>query len=167
MILFCRMTRRWPLVWLFLLAALTTGCQFGGPGQRPPCDCPNTEAIVWSIDWLGDGSAADVFDSGESFGGWPAAGVVFNRFSDADEARTALQVVYTRLETAGLGSVSVPRTEVELVLEDAIVTIDAFFLEAPDEAYAEFAVGVEVLADDGAAADVLQPLVAALGTIDE
>ena len=93
--------------------------------------------------------------------------MVFNRFSDADEARTALQVVYTRLETAGLGSGIVPRAEVELVLEDAIVTIDALFLEAPDEADAEFAVGVEVLADDGAAADVLQPLVAALGTIDE
>ena len=157
---------RTRMPWLLIvLVILATACL--GESQRPSCDCPNTEAIVWSIDWLGDGSAADVFDSGESFGGWPGAGVVFNRFSDADEARTALQVVYTRLETAGLGSGIVPRTEVELVLEDAIVTIDALFLEAPDEADAEFAVGVEVLADDGAAADVLQPLVAALGTIDE
>ena len=157
---------RTRMTWLLIvLAILATACL--GDGQRPPCDCPNTEAIVWSIDWLGDGSAADVFDSGESFGGWPGAGVDFNRFSDTDEARTALQVVYTRLETAGLGSVSVPRTEVELVLEDAIVTIDALFLEAPDGGDAEFFVGVEVLADDAAAADVLQPLVAALGTIDE
>jgi len=161
------------MLWLLIvLAILATACL--GESQRPSCDCPNTEAIVWSIDWLGDGSAADVFDSGESFGGWPSAGVVFNRFSDDDEARTALQVVYTRLEGAGLALGSVPHIEVELVLEDAndravtaIVTIDALFLEAPDVVDAEFFVGIEVLADDGAAADVLQGLVAALGTIDE
>lgn len=160
-----RATVRWAAVLLPLLVASTACDGFLGESQLPPCECPNTEAIVWSIDWLGDGSTADDFTSRESDQGWPYAGVVFDRFNDAEEARMALQGIYARMEAAGLVTPSPDRFEVEFPLgNDAILGVTSLF--AAGEGDAEFWIDVNVLPGDAHAAEVLQPLVDALGTID-
>ncbi len=168
------MTRR-PLVLLLVVGALATGCQFGEPGKRPPCDCPNSEAVVSSIDWVGDGLASDMLSSSESFeGSWPGVGLTFTRFDNLEDAQAAVDSLYSRLQAAGLVQADLPAGEpnvsLELHLQGATVTIPAPLVDtdSPERVDNPFylCIEVEVMAGDARAAEVLQPLVDALGTID-
>ena len=168
------MTRR-PLVLLLVVGALATGCQFGEPGKRPPCDCPNSEAVVSSIDWVGDGLASDMLSSSESFeGSWPGVGLTFTRFDNLEDAQAAVDSLYSRLQAAGLVQADLPAGEsnvsLERHLQGATVTIPAPLVDtdSPERVDNPFylCIEVEVMAGDARAAEVLQPLVDALGTID-
>ena len=172
------MTRRWPIVVLSLAAVLTTGCQAGEPAPRPACDCPNSEAVVSSIDWLGDGLAAEMFSSSESFEGpWPGLGLTFTRFDTLTEAQVAVDSLYNRLQAAELVEAEPippgePNLPVGLDLEGATVFIPPPLVD-PDSQIPEpvenplyLCIEVEVVAGDARAAEALQPLVDALGTID-
>ena len=170
------MTRRWPIVLLLLVGALATGCQFGEPGKRPPCDCPNSEAVVSSIDWVGDGLAADMLSSSESSeSSRPSVGLTFTRFDNLEDAQAAVDSLYSRLHLAGLVEAEPipagePNLPVGLFIEGATVFIPAPLVDtdSPEKVDNPFylCIEVEVMAGDARAAEVLQPLVDALGTID-
>ena len=50
-----------------------------------------SEAIVSSIDWLGDGLAAEMFSSSESFeGAWPGLELTFTRLDNLDDAQAVV-----------------------------------------------------------------------------
>lgn len=158
-------TVRWVVAMLPLLIALSACDVFLGESQLPPCECPNTETIVWNIDWLGDGSTADSFTSRQSDQGWPYAGVAFDRFNDKEEARTALLGIYARMEAAGLVTPNPDAFEVEFAVgNDVIVGVTSLFAAGDGEA--EFWIDVNVLPGDADASAALQSLVEALGTID-
>jgi len=160
-----RRTVRRASVLLPLLLALTGGCLLGEK-QRAPCDCPNSEAIVLNIDWFGDGSVAARFDSQEFEEGWLDVGLLFDHFSDADDASTALDGLYARLVTAGLMEQIPPGDPngVSVDLPDASVVILPPLVET--NTATDIGVEVSVFADDAQANHALQPLVDALGTID-
>ena len=171
------MTSRWPIVLAVLLGAFTTGCDQASPG---PCECPNSEAIVSSIDWMGDGLPADVFVSGESYDGpRPGLGVDFTRFDNLDDAQAAVDSLYTRLQAAGLVPTpplpaGQPNISLGFDLEGATVIIPPPLVENDPETATEervehpfyLSIEVEVTAGDNSAGEALQPLVDALGTLD-
>ena len=147
-----------------VLVILTTACL--GESQRPPCDCPNTEAAVTSIDWLADGRIAEKWGSNEGFAGEPAVWQEFKRFDGADEAIAAFEGLLARLEDAGFVPANVAPFQTETRFEGVIVEIEVPLVDE-DVPGQEVWINVNAINGDTDAADTIKPLVAALGTIDE
>jgi hypothetical protein len=150
------------------LAVLLTGCDAGGVASEPTgrCDCPNTEAIVRKIDWLGDASPPNSVESG-SFGPegnqTPHVQVRFKGFADPGDALAALGRLVDRLEDAGLEPVVLDSQRVQARSADASVIATATVPFAGDTV---MTIDVRISVDDSFAATALQPFVDALGTID-
>jgi hypothetical protein len=117
-----------------------------------------------------------MLSSSESFeGSWPGVGLTFTRFDNLEDAQAVVDSLYSRLQAAGLVQADPipagePNVSLELNLEGATVVIPAPLVDtdSPERVDNPFylCIEVEVMAGDARAAEVLQPLVDALGTID-
>lgn len=160
------------LVFMTLAAGvLVTGCgivSIGDPLEpEVPCDCPRTETIVLSIDWLGDGTVATSQDSrghgpeGEEL---PYVDLTFTGFDGDAEAAAALGRLVDAIEQGGLDFERHDDREGEVQLEMARVRIGVRYLSniIPEP---KISVNVDLAVEDAEAQAALQPLIDALGTI--
>jgi hypothetical protein len=150
------------------LTVLLMGCGPGDVASEPigRCDCPNTEAIVRSIDWLGDGTAPNSIESGSSGSSGnqtPHVQARFKSFTDPGDPLAALGRLVDRLEEAGLARVVLDSQKVQARSGDASVIATASEPFAGDTV---LVVDVRISVDDRLAAAALQPFIDALGTID-
>ncbi len=162
------MTQR-PLA-LLVLSIVLTGCGPAAPGggaqSNNPCDCPKTEAIVFGIDWLGDGSAANSSETarfGPEGAETPRVQVRFASFADPSGPLAAINRLADRLEEAGLEPLLPDSQNLQVGSGDFLVLAIA---REPFAGETSMTVDVRISVDDEDAAEALQPLVDALGTID-
>ena len=157
------------LVLIAIVGLVGIGCL--GERQRPPCDCPNMESIVPTLDWFGDGSTPNTVDSAgpvdpAASDQGPEVEMLFNHFTDLDEARAGLDDFYEALVAAGLIEQAPPDMTVGFLfdLTDASVTVTPPLVE--ENQPNEIVIDVTLLVSDEDAAAALRPLVDALGTTD-
>ncbi len=127
---------------------------------------PNSEAVAASIDWRGDGVAAD--DIGPviiDLDGRPTVTLHFEILDRAELVATH-QSIYDRLRGAGLISDTTVRDYQELRHDSFFLRIHAPFLVTDDLLDRNITINLSVETDDADAAEALQPLVNALGTLD-
>ncbi len=122
------------------------------------CDCPNLEATATSIDWIGDGTIPDEVSSG--LRGDPAKLRVSVFYNTPDFIEVQIQVE-ERLREAGF-TVTDPTPFSGLIEEDEW-SMSVTTSGTEDDPM----VGISVLIvdDDARAAELLAPLVDALGTL--
>jgi len=154
------------LVAIAVLAATLIFIAGGGERQNPPCECPNTESIVPTIDWFGDGTPPNTVGSAGGDDGLPEVGQMFNHFIDLDDAMAGLDRMYEALVGAGVITQAPPDMTVGFLfdLPDANVTVIPPLVETNQAT--EVIIDVALTVGDEDAAAALQPLIDALGTTD-
>ena len=126
------------------------------------CNCPNLEATATSIDWIGDGTVPDEIRSSfqDSFQGNPAEMRVAVLYNTPDRIEVQVQVE-ERLREAGF-DVTDPTPFSGLIEEDewsmSVTT-------SGTEENPRVSIVVMIVGDDARAAELLAPLVDALGTL--
>ncbi len=148
-------------VLLLLVGALLSGCIGGDGDAADACSCPNTEAIVADIDWLGDGTVANTAES-VPVDGRPQVALRFSSFDDPGEPLAALNALVQRAGAAGLET-SMPESSTAQIR--AAEASAAAIASEPFRGEASLKIVVRISVADQHAADALQPFVDALGTI--
>ena len=141
------------VVFMLVVSACVSG---GDPSGW--CECPNLEATATSIDWIGDGTVPDEVSSGVR--------------SDLDQLRVTIlyntpdrievQIeVEERLREAGFDVVETTPYIGFIEEEEWSVTVGT----AGNEDDPKVGISVLIVDDDARAAELLAPLVDALGTL--
>ncbi|GMQ86320.1 MAG: hypothetical protein BMS9Abin07_1893 [Acidimicrobiia bacterium] len=159
---------RIQMLWLAILVVVATGCglfpNIGDPADPgTPCNCPNTEQIVSTLDWLGDGAAPiSTTSHGAGVEETPAIDLAFG-FSDVEEASTFVAKMFSKLEVSGLPVREFDANNASIALEDVRVS----FSHSTSDSDAPFlSIAIRLFVHDDLASAALQPFVDALGTID-
>ncbi len=144
------------IIVVFMLVVSACTWNWGDPSGL--CECPNLEATATSIDWIGDGTVPDEI-LGSSTGD-PAEMRVAVLYNSPD--RIELQIkVEERLRDAGF-AVTDPTPFSGLVEEDEwSVSVTT----SGSEENPRISIVVMIVDDDARAAEILAPLVDALGTL--
>jgi len=122
------------------------------------CECPNLEATATSIDWIGDGTVPDETLSGIQ--GDPAELMLTVSYNTPDRIEVQVQVE-ERLRQAGF-DVTDPTPFLGRIDRDEWTLIVATSGSEDDP---KVAISVLMVNDDARAAEILAPLVDALGTL--
>ncbi len=126
------------------------------------CGCPNLEATAGSIDWVGDGTVPDEMQSSfqDSFQGDPAEMKVTVFYNTPDFVELQIQVE-ERLRAAGFDVTDPTPFSGRIDEEEWSMSV----LTAGNEENPQVAVIVRLVDDDARAAEIVAPLVDALGTL--
>jgi hypothetical protein len=155
------MAMRLPVVSI-LLAIVASGCVFSSDtAPTDECSCANTQAIVTTIDWLGDGTVANRVASGLA-DGRPQVELRFSSFDDPAGALAALDVMVGRFESSGLEPTMPDSTTAQIRTGEASAAVEA---SEPFAGNVFLTVVVRISVADEHATEALQPFVSALGTI--
>lgn len=149
---------------LLAVALVASACigdrTFGDPGENPcvPGECDNLEATVSSIDWLGDGSPPDAAESYPHME--PDLPLQTNVwYEDPTDAEATRQHVVDRLSDAGFEPV--PDRKSSFQGDEWQVRVGVLIGADPPLVK----VTVDIVDNDARAAEILAPIVDALGTI--
>ncbi|HDL41620.1 MAG TPA: hypothetical protein ENG98_01230 [Actinobacteria bacterium] len=147
------------LLAVFMLVA--SACTIVGDASTG-CDCPNLEATVTSIDWIGDGTIPDEIQSSFQYGsrGDPAKLRVSVYYNTPDRVEVQVQVE-ERLREAGFDVVETTPFAGVVEAEEWLVSVRT----SGGEENPRVSVFVRIVDDDARAAELLAPLVDALGTL--
>ena len=148
------------LLAVFMLVASACRVEPGDPGGG--CNCPNLEATATSIDWIGDGTVPDEIRSSfqDSFQGDPAEMNVFVLYNTPDRIEVQIQVE-ERLRQAGFDVVETTPFGADIEGDEWTVGVTT----SGGEENPRIAIFVRIVDDDARAAEILAPLVDALGTL--
>ena len=141
---------------VFMVVVSACRVEPGDPGAS--CECPNLEATATSIDWIGDGTVPDEIQSSSL--GDPAQLMLTVSYNTPDRIEVQVEVE-DRLRDAGF-TVTDPTPFIGYIEEEEwAVTVRT----AGNEENPMFGVVVKIVDDDARAAEILAPLVDALGTL--
>jgi hypothetical protein len=126
------------------------------------CGCPNLEATATSIDWIGDGTVPDEIQSSfqDSFQGDPAEMKVTVFYNTPDFIEVQIEVE-ERFRTVGFDVVETTPYIGIVESEEWLVSVSP----SGGEENPRVAIFVRIVGDDARAAEILAPLVDALGTL--
>ncbi len=145
---------------VFMVVVSACRVEPGDPGGG--CNCPNLEATATSIDWVGDGTVPDEIRSSfqDRFQGDPAEMRVAVFYNTPDRIDVQIQVE-ERLREAGFDVTDPTPFSGRIDEEEWSMSV----LTAGNEENPQVAVIVRLVDDDARAAEILAPLVDALGTL--
>jgi len=156
---------------LVALGALMAGCWPGDPFEPDlPCECPNTERIVSSIDWLGDGTPADSVESsatGQEGKETPQVRVSYASVGSPLEAAATVEDMLRRAQEGGLTARPNALSDyIVIQVEESRAEIHAPFVGTENPVLLNISMRVNIFVEDSGASEALQPFVDAFGTID-
>ncbi len=153
-----RTTRLRLVSLLAVLMLVVSACVVVSMDPSGLCECPNLEATAGSIDWIGDGTVPDEVRSGIQ--GDPARLKVTILYNTPD--RIEVQVaVEDRLRDAGFTVTDPTPFSGRIETEEWSLSVRT----SGSEEKPRVAVVIELVDDDARAAEILVPLVDALGTL--
>ncbi|VAV93695.1 hypothetical protein MNBD_ACTINO02-1015 [hydrothermal vent metagenome] len=122
------------------------------------CQCPELEATAASIDWIGDDTAPDEVSRSTSVAPLELAVIVSYNTPDRTEAQAQVE---ERLREAGFDVVETTPFGGRIEGDEWSVHVQT----SGSEEDQEVAIFVSIVDDDARAAEILAPLVDALGTL--
>ncbi len=143
---------------LAVFMVVVSACVVVSMDPSGQCECPNLEATATSIDWIGDGTVPDETLSGVRFD--PAELMLTVSYNTPDFIEVQIEVE-ERLREAGFDVVETTPFIGFIEEEEWSVTVGT----AGNEDDPMVAISVLIVDDDARAAELLAPLVDALGTL--